>query len=154
MIDQLVKIHPTAYVPDNTNVWAFATIHAGVRLGMYVSVGEHVYIGEDTEIGHRTRIGQGAHITDHMRIGENVFIGPHVVFANDKHPRVNNPNFKREPPIVEDDVSIGTCAIILPGVRLRRGCIIGAGAIVTKDVSEYATAYGVPAKEVTRAIRN
>lgn len=152
MIDQLVKIHPTVYIPDNSNVWAFATIHAGVRIGQFVSIGEHVYIGENAEIGDRTRIGQGAHITDHMIIGEGVFIGPHVVFANDKHPRVNNPTFKRESPVVEDDVSIGTCAVILPGVRLRRGCIIGAGAVVTKDVAEYATVYGVPAKEAPRAI--
>ena len=152
MIDQLVKIHPTVYIPDNSNVWAFATIHAGVRIGQFVSVGEHVYIGEGTIIGDRTRIGQGAHITDHMIIGEGIFIGPHVVFSNDKYPKVNNPHFIRTSPEVEDDVSIGIGAVILPGVRLCHGCIVGAGAVVTRNVLPFTVVYGNPAKEATRAV--
>ena len=154
MIDPLAKVHGTVAVPKTTKVWAFATVHAGVRLNEFVSVGEHVYIGEDTTVGEKTRIGQGAHITDHMTIGERVFIGPHAAFSNDKHPYVNNPDYRRESPIVEDDVSIGINATILPGVRLGRGCVVGAGAVVTKDVLPYTTVYGNPAKEARRAVRD
>jgi len=154
MIDPLAKVHGTVAVPRTTKVWAFASIHAGVRLGEFVSIGESVYIGIDTHIGDHTRIGQGAHITDHMTIGERVFISPHVVFCNDRHPVVNNPAFKRDVPCVDDDVSIGTNATILPGVILGRGCIVGAGAVVTKSVEPYTTVYGNPAKEARRALRD
>lgn len=151
MIDSLAKVHESVRVPDNTNVWAFASVHAGVTLGEFMSVGEHTYIGINTIIGHRTRINQGVYITDHMVIGENVFIAPHVVFLNDKHPRANNPNYRRDSPVVEDDVSIGGGAVILPGVRLGQGCVVGAGSVVTRDVLPYKTVYGNPAREVALA---
>ncbi len=154
MIDPLAKVHGTVSVPKTTKVWAFASVHAGVKLGEFVGVGEHTYIGEDTIIGDRTRISQGVHITDHMVIGESVFIGPHVVFSNDKNPRANNPSFRRESPVVEDDVSIGINATVLPGVRLGRGCIVGAGAVVTRDVVPYTIVCGNPAREMTRAVAN
>ena len=152
MIDPLAKVHISVYVPPTTYVWAFASVHAGVILGEHVSIGEHVYIGIGTHIGDHTRISQGAHITDHMTIGERVFISPHVVFCNDRHPTVNNPSFKRDSPCVDNDVSIGTNTTILPGVILGRGCIVGAGAVVTKNVEPYTTVYGNPAKEARRAV--
>ena len=146
MIDPLAKIHPTVIFGKDVAVWAFASVHAGVVLGDFVSIGEHTYVGVDTIIGARTRINQGVHITDHMLIGERVFIGPGVLFSNDKHPVVNNPNYKREAPIVDDDVSIGIGAIILPGVHLGQGCIIGAGAVVTRSVLPGQMVYGNPAR--------
>jgi len=147
MIDKLAIVHPSAVIGKETVVWAFASIHAGAKLGDMISIGEHAYIGSGSIIGNRTRIGQGAHITDHMIIGDNVFIAPHVIFCNDRRPRPFNPNYKRESPQVEDDVSIGVNATILPGVLLGRGCIIGAGAVVTKNVLPYTTVYGNPAQE-------
>lgn len=152
MIDPLAKVHGSVVVPKSTKVWAFASVHAGVKLGELVGVGEHTYIGEYATIGECTRISQGVHITDHMVIGARVFIGPHVVFSNDKHPYANNPSFHREPPVVKDDVSIGINATILPGVILGQGCRVGAGAVVTKNVVPYTTVYGNPAKEAVRAV--
>lgn len=152
MIDPLAKVYPSVVIGTDTAVWAFASVHHGVQLGDFVSVGEHVYIGRGTCIGDRTRIGQGAHITDYMTVGDRVFIAPQVVFCNDRHPRPFNPMFKRESPVVEDDVSIGTNATILPGVRLGRGCIVGAGAVVTKDVAPHTTVVGNPARVVVRRL--
>lgn len=152
------RVAPSAIVRESvvlgegTAVWAHATIHHGVRLGAYCSVGELTYIGRDTTVGDRTRIGAQCHVTDRMVIGERVFIGPMVTFSNDRHPMVNNPRFKPEPPIVEDDVSIGINATILPGVRLGQGCTVGAGAVVTKDVEPYTTVVGCPARPVQRPI--
>jgi acetyltransferase-like isoleucine patch superfamily enzyme len=131
-----------------TKIWGGATVHDGVVLGEQCSVGELTYIGRGTKIGDRTRIGAQCHITDHMTIGRGVFIAPMVCFSNDKHPYVNNPFFKRESPIVEDDVSIGVNVTILPGVRLGRGCVVGAGAVVTKDVPPYETWVGNPARRL------
>jgi acetyltransferase-like isoleucine patch superfamily enzyme len=153
MIDPRAKVHPIVFIPDSCAIWAFASVHSGVKMGENVSIGEHVYVGVNTVIGEGTRIGQGAHITDHMTIGARVFIAPHTVFANDKKPRVNNPHYKRESPIVEDEVSIGVNATILPGVTLGRGCTVGAGAVVTKDVAPYTTVVGNPAREVPVHVR-
>ncbi len=149
-VDERAKVHPTVVIGNSTAVWAFASVHDGVVLGRAVGVGEHTYIGRNTRIGDGTRISQGCHITDNMVVGERCFFGPHVVFSNDKHPRANNPHYKRESPIVEDDVSIGINATILPGVRLGRGCTVGAGAVVIKDVKPFSVVVGNPAKELRK----
>lgn len=146
MIHRLALVDESVKVGKDVAIWAFASVHAGVKLGDFVSIGEHVYIGSDTTIGERTRVSQGVHITDHMKIGSNVFIGPGVIFTNDKHPRANNPDYKRESPEVQNDVSIGAGAIILPGVILGEGCIVGAGAVVTRNVAPHIIVYGNPAR--------
>lgn len=146
MIHQLALVDESVKLGRDVAVWAFASVHAGVTLGDFVSIGEHVYVGRDTTIGDRTRVSQGVHITDHMVIGRNVFIGPGVQFANDKHPIANNPNYKRESPEVQDNVSIGIGAIIMPGVVLGEGCVVGAGTVVTKDVEPHTVVYGNPAR--------
>ena len=145
-IDVCTKIAESVKIGKGSAVWAFASIHDGAILGEYVGVGEHTYIGRNARIGDRSRISQGCHIIDHITIGNDVFIGPCVVTMNDKHPVANNPNFKLQPPVIEHEVSVGAGAVILPGVRLGRGCVVGAGAVVTKDVAPYATVVGNPAR--------
>jgi acetyltransferase-like isoleucine patch superfamily enzyme len=92
------------------------------------------------------RIQHGAFLPNRARIGDRVFIGPNATFTDDRYPEVNNPRYKAEPPIVEDDVAIGAGAVILPGVRIGRGALIGAGAVVTKDVPPSAVVVGNPAR--------
>jgi UDP-2-acetamido-3-amino-2,3-dideoxy-glucuronate N-acetyltransferase len=144
-------IHPTAQIHETCVVWPFANVCAGVRMGPHGAIGSTVYIGANTVLGEGVRINGGAHITDHMTIGDRVFIGPNVTFVNDRHPKALNPGYKRESPVVEDFVSIGGGATILPGVRLGAGCVIGAGAVVTKDVPPGETWVGNPAREIRRA---
>lgn len=140
------EIHPSVIIGDGTIVWPFANICAGVVIGPNCAIGSGVYVGRYTRIGENVRIQDKAHITDRMTIGNFVFIGPCAVFVNDKHPRVNNPSYTPQPPVVEDEVSVGANATILPGVRLGRGCVVGAGAVVTKDVEPYAMVVGNPAR--------
>lgn len=80
-------------------------------------------------------------------IGDNVFIGPHVVFTNDKYPPSEGAWKTGPPTIVEDYVSIGANATILPGVTIGRSARVGAGAVVTKDVKPGMLVVGVPARE-------
>jgi UDP-2-acetamido-3-amino-2,3-dideoxy-glucuronate N-acetyltransferase len=106
------------------------------------TVHSHVWIGNNVQIGERCKIQAFCFIPEGVTIGNDVFLGPRVTFTNDKYPP--SPNWSKT--IVEDDVSIGAGAVILPGVTLHKGCKIGAGAVVTKDVPEGQTWVGNPAK--------
>lgn len=156
MTDQPPQIHPLAYVEEpvtlgpGTAVWAFAHVMAGVKTGRHVSIGGHSEIGRGCVLGDYTRVGYGVFMPNNMIVGANVFIGPKVGFTDDKYPRVNNPHYRAEPAIIEDDVSIGLGAVILPGIRLGRGCLVGAGAIVTSDVPPHAVVMCKPARVYRR----
>lgn len=79
------------------------------------------------------------------RIGKGVFIGPLVVLTDDKHPKAGY-LYKPQPPILEDECSLGAGAVILPGVRIGRGAMVGAGAVCTQDVPPFTTVIGCPAR--------
>ena len=147
-LDPLAKIHPSAVIGASTAVWAMATVHDGVVLGSGVSVGEHAYIGRGARVGDGTRIGNYAYIVDHCVVGDRCFIAAHVAMANDRYPRANNPHYKREDIVIEDEVNIGTNATLLPGIRLGHGCTVGAGAVVTRDVKPYDVVVGNPAHSI------
>lgn len=146
----LADIHPTAVLGEGTVVWSFAVVCAGVRTGTQCAIGSTVYVGRDTVLGDSVRIQGGCHLTDRMTVGHRVFFGPNVTTMNDRHPKVNNQRYRCEPPIIEDDVSIGAGAVILPGVRLGEGCVVGAGAVVTHGVAPYTTVIGNPARPIVR----
>ncbi len=118
----------------------------GVSFGTNCVVGSHVFIGKHSTLGDNVRIQHGAFIPAYSRIGNNVFIGPNATLCDDKHPRVNNPDYTREPPILEDDCNIGGGATILPGVTIRAGATVGAGATVTHTVVAGTTVVGCPAR--------
>lgn len=119
----------------DTIVWQFTTICKGVKLGDHVVIGSNCWIGDFTEIGDNSRIQHGVFICRKTKIGKNVFIGPNVTFTDDKYPVVGNKEcYNAQPPIIEDNVSIGAGVVILAGVTIKSGAMIGAGAILTKDV--------------------
>lgn len=126
----------------NYNIW-----------GKIISLPDSVKIGEFCDIGE-PNIGQQCKIQCHVSIppgwiiGNNVFIGPGAHFANDKHPKADNLNFKPETGIVEDDVMIGMGALIGAGVHIGKGAIVGMGAVVLKDVEAGQTIVGNPARVV------
>ena len=84
-----------------------------------------------------------------MVIGNNVFIGPNVTFTNDKKPRVSG-DWTLLDTIIEDDVSIGAGSIILPGIKIGKGSMIGAGSVVTKDVPPNTVVAGNPARPIRK----
>lgn len=116
-------------------------------VGKRCIIHSHVWVGDDVEIGNDVRVQSFTFIPNGVRIGNNVFLGPRVTFTNDKKP----PSNKWQPTIVEDDVSIGAGAVILPGIVLGAGCKIGAGSVVTKDVPEGETWAGNPARPLGAA---
>jgi acetyltransferase-like isoleucine patch superfamily enzyme len=140
-------IDPSAVIGKGTRVWHFAVILADVTIGENCSIGSCCEIGHGSVIGSGSRIGHGVFLPPKSIIGENVFIGPSVTFTDDKTPRVNNPYYHAQPPVIEHGANIGAGAVILPGVRIGAGAMIGAGAIVTKDVLPLRMVRSEPARE-------
>lgn len=128
----------TIYHPDKSVILA-------CRIGDDCRIHAPVWIGNEVVIGDECKVQAFAFIPEGVRIGNNVFIGPHVCFTNDKYPPSNRKCWADT--IVEDDVSIGANATILPGITIGRGARIAAGAIVTKNVPPGSLFVGVPAHE-------
>ena len=144
-------IHPTAQVsPDAklgtyVKVWSGAVIAPFAQIGDNCVIGANAYVGFGTIMGSECRLQSGVFLPNHSRLGNRVFVGPNVTATDDRYPKVNNPNYKAEPPHFEDDCSIGAGAVILPGVRIGHHAMVGAGAVVTHDVEPYSTVVGCPA---------
>jgi acetyltransferase-like isoleucine patch superfamily enzyme len=133
-------IHPSV------KVWAYSQVLPGTSIGRDSVIGSNCYVGRDCKIGQNVRIQHGCFIPNGTIIGDHVFIGPNVTLTDDKYPVSGNTNYLAEPPIIEDHVSIGAGAVILPGLLLGRGCLVGAGSVVTKDIKPGQTVMGVPAR--------
>ena len=140
----------SSLIGDGTRVWQFVVILERAKIGRDCNICAHAFIENDVVIGDNVTVKCGVQLWDGLRVGNNVFIGPNVTFCNDKHPVSGNHEFDYLQTVIEDDVSIGANATILPGIRLVKGCIIGAGAVVTKDVKPGVTVVGNPARELKR----
>lgn len=155
-------------IGDRSLIRPFSTIYAGSEIGNDFQTGQGVSIREDNVIGNNVSIGTnsvlefGNRIGDHSRIHSNcflelvtigryVFIGPHVVFTDDPHP-MGCPKFKecKKGAIVEDFARIGANCTILPGVRIGKNSLVGAGSVVTKDVPPDTVVVGNPAKSIKK----
>ena len=150
-IKQPCVIDASATFGANCIVWHFTSIGFMAQIGDNVSIGGRCFIGNWTVIGSETRINDNVFIPNQSSIGSRVFIGPHVVFTDDRYPRVNNHDYTAEPPILEDDCSIGAGAVILPGVKIGRGATVGAGTVVTKNVPAGCTVVGNPSVIITQS---
>ena len=125
--------------PDLVNLYG-CTLGSGVFVGPFVEIQKGASVGDESRVQSHTFICEGVHI------GKRVFVGHGVMFINDRNPKANDPDWKLEETHVEDDVSIGSGAVIMCGIRLSAGCRIGCGAVVTRDVAPGETVVGVPAR--------
>lgn len=126
---------------------------SGATLWNYIVIGDNVKIGDGTRVGSFCDIGSGvligkncnvqAHVTisNGCKIGNNVFIAPNTTLLNDKFPLSEC----LTPPVIEDNVIIGGCAVILPNLTVGKGSVVAAGSLVTKDVPPRTVVKGTPA---------
>jgi len=146
MIHPKSEVHETAQLGQNVTVWQFASILADCVIGDGVSIGACAEIGRGTRIGKNSRIGSGVFLPSNSVIGQNCFIGPRVCATDDRYPRVNNAEYKAQPPVFKDYCSVGAGSVILPGVVIGERATVGAGSIVTRDVPDGGKVYGEKAK--------
>jgi acetyltransferase-like isoleucine patch superfamily enzyme len=126
----------------------------GCRIGDGTKIGAFVEVQKNAVIGARCKVSSHTFICEGVTVEDEVFIGHGVMFTNDLYPRATNPDgslqteadWKVEPTLVKRRASIGSNATILCGISIGIGAVIGAGAVVTRDVPDYAIVTGVPAR--------
>ena len=140
-------VSPNSLIGNNTKIWHFSHIRENVTIGKNVIIGQNVYIDEGVKSGNNVKIQNNVSIYKGVIIGNNVFIGPSVVFTNDLYPKVEEWD---ESLIVKtkikDNVSLGANSTIIAGVEIGEYTLIGAGSVVTKNITNYSIAFGNPAK--------
>lgn len=150
-------IHPLSDVKstnigEHTNVWQFSVVFEKAIIGSNCNICAHTLIENEVVIGNDVTIKSGVYIWDGIKIEDKVFIGPSVVFSNDKFPRSKVYPKEFSQTLVKKGASIGANATILPGVTIGEFSMVGAGAVVTKDVPPKAVVVGNPAK-ITKYIK-
>ncbi len=147
-------IHPSAIVDagatlgDGTKVWHFAHVCAGARIGAGCSLGQGVYVGNDVVIGDNVKIQNNVSVYDAVTLEDDVFCGPSMVFTNVYNPRsaVSRKDEYRKTR-VRQGATLGANCTIVCGTTIGRYAFVGAGAVVNRDVPDFALMLGVPARQ-------
>jgi len=146
-----VKLGKDVKIYDFVNLYG-CSIDDGTKIGTFVEIQNNAFIGKNCKISSHTFICEGVHIED------NVFVGHNVTFINDKHPRATNEDGSMQTDVdwgvvetfIRKGASIGSSSTIMCGVTVGENSIVGAGAVVTKDVLPNTIVAGVPAKVIKK----
>jgi UDP-2-acetamido-3-amino-2,3-dideoxy-glucuronate N-acetyltransferase len=150
-------IHPSSFVDDNvsigddTKIWHFSHIQSGSKIGKNCVFGQNVNVGNNVTIGDYCKVQNNVSIYEGVELEDYVFCGPSMVFTNVLNPRCMYPQRGSEfynKTLVKKGASIGANATIVCGNTIGRHSFIGAGAVVTKDVPDFALVVGNPAKVI------
>jgi UDP-2-acetamido-3-amino-2,3-dideoxy-glucuronate N-acetyltransferase len=146
-------IHPSSFVDEGavlgagTKVWHFCHIMPGARIGAGCNIGQNVFIASDTSIGNNVKIQNNVSVYTGVIIEDDVFLGPSMVFTNVVNPRSHIlRRDEYQTTRVKQGATIGANATVVCGVTLGRFAFIGAGAVITHDVPDYALVYGNPGR--------
>ena len=150
-----LQIHPTSIVDEgakigeNTKIWHWTHICSGAEIGRNCTLGQNVFIGNKVKVGNNTKIQNNVSIFDNITIEKNVFCGPSMVFTNVYNPRseVDRKNEYKKT-IVKEGATLGANCTIVCGVTINRYAFVGAGALINKDVKQFALMAGVPARQI------
>lgn len=149
-------VHESSFIDDNvkigngSKVWYFSHVQKGAQIGENCSLGQNVNISNNVKIGNGVKIQNNVSVYEGIELEDYVFCGPSMVFTNDLTPRSKYPKgsegYKKT--LVKYGASIGANATIVCGNTIGRWAMIASGAVVTKDVPNYALMAGVPAKQM------
>jgi len=145
-----VSVHPTALVETDrvgpgTRIWAFTHLLEGCSVGMGCNICDHVFIEGGVTVGDNVTIKCGVHLWEGIHVENNVFIGPNATFTNDVYPRSKSYPESRPQTLIREGASIGAGAVLVAPVTIGRCAMVGAGAVVTKNVKDFQLVYGNPA---------
>ena len=149
-------VHESSYVDEDvrigkgTKIWHLCHIQSGASIGENCSLGQNVNVANHVKIGNQVKIQNNVSLYEGVEIEDGVFCGPSCVFTNDLTPRARYPkghdNYKKT--LIKEGASIGANATIVCGHTVGKCAMVAAGAVVTKDVPDYALVAGVPAKVI------
>jgi acetyltransferase-like isoleucine patch superfamily enzyme len=146
-------VHPTALVDsatigDGTRIWAFCHVLPGAVIGRNCNVGDHCFVESNASLGDEVVLKNGVSVWNGVTIESRAFVGPNVAFTNDRAPRAKVFDSTVVPTFVREGASLGANATIVCGVVVGRYAMVGAGAVVTRDVPDFGLALGNPARVV------
>ncbi len=160
MAEESIYVHPTADVSPHaeisagTRIWHQAQVREGAHIGENCIIAKGVYVDLDVTVGSNVKIQNGTSVYHGVTIEDGVFLGPGVILTNDKVPRAINPDgslkgdadWEVSPILIRRGASIGAGTVVLPGVTIGEFALVGAGALVTRDVPAHGLVYGTPAR--------
>lgn len=141
-------IDPDCRIGEGTKIWHFSHIMTNCTIGQYCSIGQNVVISPEVRIGNRVKIQNNVSVYTGVICEDDVFLGPSAVFTNVINPRsaiIRKDEYK--PTLVQKGATIGANATIVCGITIGRYAFIGAGAVVTKNIPDYALVVGNPARQ-------
>ena len=153
-IHPTAEVSPEANIGPGTRVWHQVQIRERARIGSNCIVGKGAYIDFGVAIGSNVKIQNGVFVYHGVTVEDGVFLGPGVILTNDKLPRAVNPDgslksdddWEVSLTLVKRGAALGAGSVILPGVTIGEFALVGAGAVVTRDVPDHGVVYGNPAR--------
>lgn len=148
-------VHPSAIIDSGaalgagTRIWHFAHVCGGARIGSECSLGQNVFVGNDVLIGDRVKIQNNVSVYDAVTIEAEVFCGPSMVFTNVYNPRAafaRKDQYRRT--LVRRGATLGANSTIVCGVSIGQYAFVAAGAVINRDVPDFALMAGVPARQI------
>lgn len=147
--------HPSAIVDEGaqigegSRIWHFVHVCSGAKIGAGVSLGQNVFVGNKVLIGDRCKVQNNVSVYDNVTLEEGVFCGPSMVFTNVYNPRglIERKDQYRDT-LVKRGATLGANCTIVCGVTIGTYSFVGAGAVVNKDVPDYALVAGVPGRQI------
>nr|3MQG_A Chain A, Lipopolysaccharides biosynthesis acetyltransferase [Bordetella petrii DSM 12804]3MQG_B Chain B, Lipopolysaccharides biosynthesis acetyltransferase [Bordetella petrii DSM 12804]3MQG_C Chain C, Lipopolysaccharides biosynthesis acetyltransferase [Bordetella petrii DSM 12804]3MQG_D Chain D, Lipopolysaccharides biosynthesis acetyltransferase [Bordetella petrii DSM 12804]3MQG_E Chain E, Lipopolysaccharides biosynthesis acetyltransferase [Bordetella petrii DSM 12804]3MQG_F Chain F, Lipopo len=151
----MATIHPTAIVDEgarigaHSRIWHWVHICGGAEIGEGCSLGQNVFVGNRVRIGNRVKIQNNVSVYDNVFLEDDVFCGPSMVFTNVYNPRaaIERKSEYRDT-IVRQGATLGANCTVVCGATIGRYAFVGAGAVVNKDVPDFALVVGVPARQI------
>lgn len=147
MIHETAIVDPGAAIGVGTCIWHWVHVSAGATIGDGCSLGQNVYVANDVQIGNNVKIQNNVSVYDAVTLEDDVFCGPSMVFTNVYNPRSavsRKGEYRRT--LVRQGATLGANSTIVCGITIGRHAFIGAGAVVNRDVPDFALMLGVPAR--------